>query len=241
MFRLSRRLFSVSLAILVCLAGARAEGLVQLSLRGALASPGGAPVEVRWAAEVEPGQVREAGLRLHLARGTSAHALGTLLVQRLRQAGAKVLFPAEHGSAAGEVQIFVEASTRVSLRLAPGLSSSITTCEVAPSRVRLLKPLLHSEPARLTIQTSTFHAHTRLPGSVLLELPLDSSGTMAQTSEELFEQALANGLVGDRPSADSWRPVRGEDGATVTGCSIELDSERSDWGLEVQLELPFPR
>ncbi|MFT7485956.1 MAG: hypothetical protein ACI9F9_001808 [Candidatus Paceibacteria bacterium] len=235
------RLFLSFAVTLLLLGSAQAEGLVQLTLRGKLTGRGGAPVEIFWRVQSSAEQLaKDVQLRLHLAEGTTAHDLATLIATRLRRLDVDVTFPSEH-IATDTTQLFVESTTLLSLRLAPGMSSAITTCEGGPNSVRFLKPLAYVESAKAVIHTSTFHAHTKLPGGVLLDLNLQRMKTPAQLSEELFELGLAKEFIGDRPGIDSWRPVKASNGAGVTGCSVELWPGESDWGVEVILARPLLR
>lgn len=233
------RLLLISAALFTLFGNLRAEGLVQLTLKGEVQTRGGAPVEIRWTSKSSTtGKFEEVGLRLHLAEGTSAFDVATLLVGRLREAGAKVRFPGEKARQVHRVQVFVEATTQISLRLAPGMASTITTCDAAPTSVRFLSPLSHVARAMMMVQTTTFHPHSKKPGSILLEMGLDALRPPAEICESIFQQTLELGLVSERPTTSSWRPIKGADGAAVTGCSIELNSVNSDWGLEVSLEVP---
>ena len=231
------RLFLALSVLLAATVSARAEGLVQVSFNGSVETRGGAVIEVRW--DIWDGQqVRETSMRMHLAQETGAFDVATLLVARLRARGAKVQFPAEHVGTSGPVHVFVENTTGVILRLGNGMWSTVTVCESAPEKVRLMKPLTALEGANMTINTTTFQSHTRQPGSILLYVDIDALANTASLCETLFNQALTKGLTSDRPSPDSWRPTKASDGALITGCSIELLAPSSDWGLEVQLSIP---
>jgi hypothetical protein len=164
--------------------------------------------------------------------------VASLIAARLRARGAKVLFPSEHSGRSVDVQLFVEETTQLSLRLGYGLWSRVTTCDAGPQSVQLSKPLLVLDGAQLLINTTTFNQHTKLPSFVLLDLAIDSHANTSGICEKLFQQGLAKGLVCDRPAPDRWTPVRGSDGGIVTGCSIELLSPGADWGLEVKLAIP---
>jgi|GEM_PF-1143478 len=231
------RLFFTLLLLALAADRSRAEGLVQLGLHGAVESRGGASVELEWH-HWNGSEVRDTALRLHLAQDTSAFDFASLVVARLRARGARVHFPAEHSGAAGPVNVFVEDTVEVKLRLGSGMWGSVTLCDQGPEKVRFLRPLLEKEGAQLSIRTSTFETHAKQPGSVLLELDVDRLASTPSVSEQLFNHGLRLGLVCDRPSADSWRPVKGSDGALITGCSIELLSPGTDWGLEVSLRRP---
>jgi len=77
------------------------------------------------------------------------------------------------------------------------------------------------------------------PGQVLeLAVPLDHETSPGEVCEGLFQQGLERGLVGDRPSADLWRPMKASDGAQVTGCSVTLRASNTGWGLQVRLAAP---
>lgn len=216
---------------------ARGEGLVQLTLNGSLYARGGAPVEVQWN-HWDGSEVVETHMRLHLAERTGAFDVAFLIASRLRARGARVLFPAEHSGRESDVHLFVEDTTLLSVRLGSGLWSRVTICEGAPESVRFSKPLTTIEGAQLSINTSMFNAHTKKAGGVLLELDIDGHQSPTSICEQLFQQGLSKGLICDRPSPDRWTPVRGTDGSSLTGCSIELLSPGTDWGLEVRLSVP---
>lgn len=237
---LTARLLSVVL-FLACAAGARAEGLVQITLQGAISSPGGAPVELELA--VWNGkQVETLALNLHLGDGTRARDLASLITTRLRRLKARVDFPDENGGgayASGVATLFIEAATNVNLRLGYGLSADVTVCDGAPTSVRILPPQVVEGGVKVLIATSTFQPHTRMIGRDSIALDFEAGAGAAQISEKLAITALDRGWIADRPTADSWACSRNTDGASVTGCSIELDSPNAaDWRLEVKLEVP---
>lgn len=232
----TRLLLALSLIVLTA-DRSRAEGLVQLTLHGAIDVRGGAQVAIQW--DYWAGNdTRATELQLHLAQDTTAFDVASLLVSRLRAKGATVQFPAEKSGDADHVHIFVEKTTQVNLRLGSGLWSTVTLCETGPEKVRLTKPRVNREGAQLTINTSTYLAHTKEAGSVLLELDIDERANTSSLCEMLFNQGLSKGLVCDRPTADSWRPQKGSNGGVVTGCSIEFLSPGSDWGIEIGLSVP---
>lgn len=229
------------LASLLALAGStRAEGLVQLTLRGAVSEPGGGPVEVAWGFVPDRGPALHDQLRVHLAEGTRAGDLAALLQARLERSGARVIAPPPRDDRSAVV-LFLEGLVALDLRLEAGLSASITVCEGAPESVRFSAPRAapgRLAPGRVFVTTSTFHPHSREQGSVRLEVALDQQTAPAAVCEALFQQGLERGLVGDRPAADAWRPLKTSDGALVTGCSIQLEDGRSGWGLQVRLAAP---
>ncbi len=236
-----RSFFRLLLALVpfVALAApARAEGLVQLTLHGVLAQQGGGPVEIDWHF-YDGEEVKEVGMRLHLAEYTKASDIASLLAKRLRQAGAEVTFPGEHERSIEVVNLFVEDTVQVNLRLHVGLHGTVTVCESAPESVRFLKPLEAVDSATIRVTTSTYQPHSKMPGTIHVGVEADGKRTPASICEDLFNQGLEKGLVGDRPTADTWRPTKTSDGASITGCSIELRSAASDWGLQVKLARPL--
>ncbi len=225
------------LALLSIVGPARSEGLVQLTLNGEIASKGGAMVELHvgfW----DGNKTVPVDLRLHLADRTSASDVGHLLVSRLRAAGAKVLYPGEGNPRSELAQILIEDITLLSYRLERGLWATVTICEQGPESVSFQPPLELPGKAELSICTTTFHPHTKKPGRITLELETTAESTAASVCQQLFEQGLERGLVGDRPTSSQWRAVRTSMGAEVAGCSITLRSGSADWGLEVKLPVP---
>lgn len=225
------------LAALSLAAPGRSEGLVQLTLQGEVVFDGGALVELHvgfW----KEGQVVPIDLRLHLGPKTSASDVGHLLVARLRQAGARVLFPGEGTPRSTLAEAFIEDVTLLSYRLEGGLSAIVTLCEQGPESVSFLPPLETERAGSVSICVSTFHPHTKKSGRITLRQELAAADNASSICQRLFETSLESGLVGDRPQGDRWRAVRAEDGSEVTGCSIKLDGKEADWGLVVRLSLP---
>jgi len=225
------------LAALSLAAPGHSEGLVQLTLQGEVALEGGALVELNvgfW----KEGQVVPVDLRLHVGPSTSASDVGHLLVARLRRAGAKVLFPGEGTPRSTLAEAFIEDVTLLSYRLEGGLSAIVTLCEQGPESVSFLPPLELEREGSVSICVSTFHPHTKKSGRLTLRQDLAADDNASSICQKLFETSLETGLVGDRPRGDRWRPVRAEDGAEVTGCSIRLLGEGADWGLVVRLSVP---
>jgi hypothetical protein len=221
----------------------RAGGLVQLSIEGKLTPQAGAVVEVIWETDGTAQKASEdiltggteTRLFLHLAQDTTAHDLARLLSAELKMRGAQGVFPGENTSHQGAAQIFVRGTTRLRLRLAPGLSATVTTCDSAPSKVQLLPPHAFPAPGTLVARTTTMHPHTRRVVSVLLTESFKGAQSAQSICEGIFIKALELELEVDRPTPDSWRPLRGVGGAAVIGCSIQLKSPGSDWGLDLML------
>ncbi len=225
-----------SLALFVLLApAAAAEGLVQLTLHGALTEPGGAYVQVevdRWTGK----EVKRHDLHAHLAQGTTARDLAGLLHARFEHQGAVVRYSPDDGD--DRAHLFVEHATAVNLRLGFGLWAEVTTCEEAPVSIRLDEPQLASGPARLELTATTYHEHTERPGRLTCALPIAKDANTAQISQELAARANDAGWVGERPSPDRWTPLRAQVGGAVIACNVRLRSERADWRLEVRLPVP---
>ena len=220
---------------LVLAPGARAGGLVQVTLEGEIQAPGGALVEVgidAWAAD---GPRREVRTRLHLAYGTTAEELAVLVHRRLLEAGVDVVSPEPSDDAEIErAHLFVERVVGVHLALGNGLSGIVTCCEGPPSLVRVEAPRGAESTGNLWITATTMHGHTQALGRSTLEVELAAGMSSAQISDQLFKRALASKWVSERPGTDAWSPMAMSDGAQFTGLSIELRGQ-TDWRLTVQL------
>ncbi len=214
---------------------ARAQSLVQLSLEGAISPEGGAMVEILWESTFPDQEPRAVNLRLHLAQGTSAHDLGQLLSQRLKAQNIAGIFPGPSAPKSGATHVFVNHTSVLRLRLPPGLSSKVTACESAPTRVRVLRADAFPGSGSILTNTTTLHPHTHKTGRVLVSTEFTAQESPDAICERLFVQGLAKDLVVDRPTQDSWRPIRGNGGTVVAGCSIELKTPGTDWGLELRM------
>lgn len=232
------RPFVFALALLACLAPrAQAESLVQLTLHGEIDEIGGSFVQVEIDIWRDQKVVRN-DIHLHVAQGTSAHDLASLVNGRLADAGAVVRFPGEGTGKPTEAHLFIEHTTAINLRLGHGMWGEVTTCEEAPQWIRFDEPQLVPGDATLVLTATTYHEHLKTPGRLTLKLPLDKDTNSAALSQKLSTVAGENGWVSERPTADRWSPLRSDLGAAVIGCNIRFESKTADWRLEVQLHVP---
>jgi hypothetical protein len=222
-------------------ASARGQGLVQLSLDGSIAPRGGAIVEVLWETQVAGREASVVNLRVHLAQGTSAYDVGRLLAAQLKAKSIGGVYPGDVAPAEGATHLFVAQTSVLRLRLPPGLTSKVTSCDAAPTRIRILRADAYpgKTAGKIAIRTSTMHPHTRKTGSVLLETEIKADEAPDSICEALFVSGLEKNLVVDRPTQDSWRPIRGDAGMVVVGCSIEMITPNADWGLELRMGSPL--
>ena len=227
------------LAVLFTLApSAQAEGLVQLSLHGQLTEPGGAFVQVEVDVWNSATGVKRHDLHAHLASGTSAHDLASLVHSRLSEAGVRVRFPSAELGDPIEAHLFIEQATAINVRLGFGLWCEVTTCEEAPQWIRLVEPQLAKGGAKLALTATTYHEHLKQPGRLKLQMPITEDSNTASISQTFSKLAAENGWVGERPSPDRWSPIKSDLGAAVIACNIRFDSRQADWRLEVQLLVP---
>jgi hypothetical protein len=230
------------LALLALPTGAAAQGLVQLSLEGRVdleaagiaRGKAGTHVEVEVGALVA-GEPRKVELHLYLAHGTTAADLGSLVAKRLERAKFDVIAtePTTTGTPRGNV--FIEDALYVNLRLGGGLTGAITTSEGAPASIKVERPGLGEEQAKLTLSGSTFSPHDKKRSAVSFELEIEATDHSPHISEALNEQGTKQGWLSERPAADSWRPMKLRTGEAFSGFSIRLDSP-ADWRIEVALQ-----
>ncbi len=231
-------LLLVSLPLLA--APTAAQGLVQLTLSGALSEPGGGRVQVAVEARVGD-QVRRAALDLHLAQGTDAHALAALLAERAQALELPLLYPGAGADPGAGVSLFFGQALRLEARLPAGLHGRLVACDGPPSAVRFLppRPRAAGEQApttRLVLAVTTRHPVTGVEGSERVELDLPADGSAARASERLFTRTVEAGWTADRPSNDAWRPLRVDDSSLVRGLSVEILRSGHGWGLALELE-----
>ncbi|MDP6540201.1 MAG: hypothetical protein QF903_09505 [Planctomycetota bacterium] len=220
---------------------AAAEGLLQLSFQGAIHAQGGSSVEVEvgvW--DGGAGKARTIPMHLHLAEGTTAYDLASLVGARLRAGGARVVLPQEGSVGREAVHVFIEGATRGRLRLGGGIWGTATSCEAAPQEVRFLAPLVTRDTAQIHIGLSTYHPHTKSRGRKDLTFEAEAALGAARLSELLCALSIRQGLRADRPGPEGWHASRLTDGSMVTGCSVQLLSPDADWGIEMVLGEPPP-
>lgn len=231
------RRFAASLAALtLALASAplRAQGLVQLSLQGEVATSGGALVEVGITFIVK-GEPRNLELSLHLAERTTAADLAGLVRRSLDGGGGRALWTSEHSTDVRRANLFIEDVQALSLRLGHGLTAAVTLCEEAPAAVRVKPPLETKGGANLAITASTLHPHNKDHGRVSVELDIKERWSVSDVADALTTASIAKGWAAQCFEHETWRPEAMNDGSRVTGTSIELRSAAADWRLEVEL------
>ncbi|MAF66441.1 MAG: hypothetical protein CMJ84_12390 [Planctomycetes bacterium] len=229
-----------ALTLLFLAPAATAEGLLQLSFKGAIHAEGGSPVSIEvgvWDAASRAATTIP--MDLHLAEGTTAHDLAVVVGARLKRRGAHVVLPLEGSVGRGVVHLFVEDATHVSLRLGGGLWGTVTSCEAAPEQVRFLAPQVTKDSAEIHIGVSIFHPHTKQRGREDLAFEAESALGAARLSELLTAMSIRQGFRADRPSPEGWHAARMADGSVVTGCSVQVLSPDADWGVEMILGTPF--
>ncbi|TDJ70570.1 MAG: hypothetical protein E2O39_09835 [Planctomycetota bacterium] len=224
----------LSLALLALSSSLGAEGLVQITLEGTLHTVGGARIEFEVGARAN-GEPRQVVLGLHLAESTTCSDLATLLTKRLERGGFEVLTTRSDDGGTPRVQIFVENTIFVRMRLGGGLEGTITVCEEGAAAVRIVRPQAHPQAAELVASASTFHLHTERRGFQNIAITLEPEFHGAQISDILFRESIAHKWLAERPGTDFWRPMGMADGAQITGLSIKLRSE-GDWRIEVELD-----
>ena len=225
------RMIPIALLLLLPGLAPRADaGLVQLTLEGEIHETGGALLEIAitLAPKQADGRVSTLNMSLHLAQPTSARDLAELVAQRFFSAGFGPRAWVSGSSAAG-------ASTRAHLFLENPLS--VTLCEDAPESIQILPTRMSPSPAHLQLTFSTRHPHTERLGHRELELDLNAGASSAQVSQQLASKARASGWTGTRPTLETYKFYKVNDGSLIKGCSISMWTD-GDWGLRVVLPRP---
>ncbi|MFT4539002.1 MAG: hypothetical protein ACI841_000910 [Planctomycetota bacterium] len=233
------RLALLLISLLSTVSLAEAESLAQLTIDGRIDISGGARVEIKVGAlRQKDMKAHEVSLGVHLAEGTTGADVIELLSARLRLAGIMVMAVSRSGIETDSPHLFIEATRFIQVRMASGLTTTITTCEAAPASLRVLSSDVSSAAGRLTMTASTWHMHTEKAGTsqLAIDLLIDQHGSAV--AESLFKVAMKAGWIGERISADEWAPSRMVDGSRARGMSIKLES-KADWGLRV--EFPVQR
>lgn len=237
-----RRLLRFVLVLLLVASSAvplRAQGLVQIALKGAVAEAGGGWCDLSVSAlDAQRGELQTGVVALHAAEGTGAGDLVLLLASRLEARGVKVVRPAAPAGptqqAAHELQwsLFVEQCAGVSLRVPEGLQLSATTSEGAPQSVRLLPA--SAAGGVLFVRAS---AHNRADGVVSplrCQVSLTKAAAKDDIASALAAAAIEAGWRGAVEGRDTWLPGLPLDGTEVRGASFVLSGAA---GATLQLGL----
>ena len=217
----------------------RAQGLVQISLKGAVLEQGGSWCELSVSAlDAQRGELQAVSLALHAAEGTGAADLLQLLAGRLEARGVRVVRPAQVAGAtqqqAHEVQwsLFVEQCAGVSLRVPLGLQSSATTSEGAPYSVRVLPA--SGGGGLLLVRASTHSRADGTVGSLSCQVALTKTTGKDDIATALAAAAIEAGWRGSVEGRDTWVPGLLQHGADVRGTSFVLTGAP---GATLQLSL----
>ncbi|QDV08490.1 hypothetical protein Poly30_40370 [Planctomycetes bacterium Poly30] len=248
---------------LACLLGsdAAAQGLVQVYLGGVVQAPASEPdtdgdasgddasvsigshghlVEIE--VDALAGQLpAELLLHLHVAHGTTGLDLLQLVASRLERVGIiATLTGAATAEGAGahatSGSLWIDAATRVHLRLGGGLVGEVSCVEGPPTAIRLIPGSAIGGPATVSVAASTaivMPGRRPIRGRATFSASVADAENSAEAATALWT-AATNRWVSERPGSDTWRPIKMASGATITGVSVRA-AGRSDWGLEVSL------
>lgn len=234
------RLFLVLLALPLLPRGAAAQGMVQLTLRGAIELRGGNRVQVTVGGNVlredKTQEARELAFSVHLAQGTTASEVLALLQRRLDDAGFVTLVssPSE-GEARNHTNLFVEQVLFLELRVGGGLTATVTTCDGPLRTLRFLAAQALPAAGSLHVSGSGRHPHDQRLSRRGFDLDMAEGEHPAALSERIFKVATEAGWIAQRSGPTEWSPVRWQDGSAIEGMSVEIVSQ-GDWSL--RLELP---
>ena len=222
------------LALVSLATSLRAEGLIQLTLEGALEAKDGARIEIEVDIAAGEGST-SARLDILLAPGTGAPALAELLQHRLTAAGAvSFVTRPDPQLPRPRADLFIEHATYVALRLGRGLSSRITICEGPPKGLSVHPGELAPAETTLSLFATTLHPHTETRRDAALEFAILADAPAAQVAAELLKHAISQGWSCERPEDETWQPLKLTDGSMIVGFAVELRGE-SDSRLEVEL------
>ena len=238
---IQRRFASLVLVLLAFAAhgsALRAQGLVQITLKGAVLEQGGSWCDLSVSAfDAQRGELQSVALALHAAEGTGAADLLQLLAGRLEARGVRVVRPAQVAGAtqqpAHEIQwsLFVEQCAGVSLRVPVGLQMSATTSEGAPYSVRVLPA---AGGGLLLVRASTHARADGTVGSLSCQVALTKTSGKDDIATALAAAAIEAGWRGSVDGRDTWLPGQVQDGSDVRGTSFVLTGAP---GATLQLSL----
>lgn len=180
-------------------------------------------------------------LHVHIAHGTTGLEILQLVHSRLERLGVDSTLTEESGvlvpgASPAAASLWVEAATRVHLRLGGGLLGEVSCVEGPPTAIRLLPASAIPGPASVAIAASTalvMPGRRPIRGRATFSAKITDAENSAEAATALWTSAT-NRWVSERPGSDTWRPIKMASGATITGVSVRV-AGRSDWGLEVSL------
>jgi hypothetical protein len=219
----------------------RADGLLQLRFGGKVdrtvfseeRKEGhfvGQLVEVEIGANVA-GKPHSLTLHVHLAPGTTGVELARLVERRLTSIGIKIVATSDSGN------LWVESAEYVHLRLGGGLRAEVAMAEGPPASLAIRPPTRDATELALRVDVTTvIRPSGGLPvrGAADLVIPLGKDSSAASISAALA-RAGQKEWISDRPTGDTWRPIRMTNGAAITGFSMGLGNGQGDWRVELRL------
>lgn len=239
---MSLRSIAAALLCLLALAPAvRAEGLLQLRFGGAVnrsvwddgldqGFPVGQLVEVEIGAKVGD-KTHSLTLHVHLAPGTTGVDLARLVERRLGSIGIRTVARPDGGN------LWIERAEYVHLRLGGGLHAEVALAEGPPTSLAVRRPTREVAEQQLHVDVTTvIRPSGGLPvrGAARLAIPMGKDSSAASISAALA-RAGQKEWISDRPTGDTWCPVRMTNGASITGFSLGLSHGPGDWRVELRL------
>ncbi|MDZ4772966.1 MAG: hypothetical protein SGI72_07505 [Planctomycetota bacterium] len=213
-----------------------AQGLVQISLSGAIDTSGGGRIEVE-IATFDPNAPEKPVLttmKVLLGESTSAADLAVLLTKRLEANFARVTSLGANAPQRGPVNLFVEGVVSVGLRLGNGLSGNVTLCEDRPMSVRVSPGVESKLGGVLRVVALTRQEHTGDSGRFQVDVNFADRSELTDVGMRVVRAAIAMGWPGELKGHDTWWPAPMTETQRITSCSVELRSN-ADWRLDVAL------
>ncbi|MBL8856880.1 MAG: hypothetical protein JNL28_00020 [Planctomycetes bacterium] len=224
------------LPVLLLAPGLRAQGLVQISLSGAIDTPGGGNVEIEvsYLNRNDNDAPVTATIALVLGESTSAFDVALLVARRLESHNLRVTTSGPSTPMRGPVNLFVEGVVAVGLRLGQGLNASVTLCEDRPLSIKLTPGRESKKGASISVVAHTWLERTKEVGRVTVRETFPEKSEPTDVAARLVRAAIGVGWTSELTGHYTWLPGAMTETERVTACSIELRSN-ADWRLDVVL------
>lgn len=214
----------------------QAQGLVQLSLSGAVETAGGGRIEIEIATFDPNAPAKPLVTAIHVLLGehTTAADLALLLTKRLEANFARVTTLGTNAPARGPVNLFVEGVVTVGMRLGNGLSGSITLCEDRAMSVKVSPGLESKLGGVFRVVAHTREEHTGQNGRFQVDVNFADKSEIGDVAMRVVRSAIGMGWPGELKGHDTWWPAPTTETQRVTSSSFEIRSN-ADWRLDIAL------